>query len=184
MEQDMSANGIPASIPPPATLRVLDSEPGAFSISVWSNVTIVCWPVPAYEQAVHRVEAATNALLAAGLTSFSNIHIVTESAGVPSESAREGLVKMADRYAGSLACVGVALLGSGFWASARASAVTGIRMQSPKSAVFKVDTSLDAIADWLPPHHRERTGVAVRPTSLRAAMAEALERTTAPGSPG
>ena len=179
----MSANGIPASIPPPATLRVLDSEPGAFSISVWSNVTIVCWPVPAYEEAVWRVANATTALLAKGLPSFSNIHIVTESAGVPSETAREGLVRMADRYASSLACIGVALLGSGFWASARASAVTGMRMQSPKSAAFKVETSLEAIADWLPPIHHERTGVLLRPAPLRAAMAEALERTAVAGSP-
>jgi hypothetical protein len=181
MEHVMSSIRIPASVRPPAVLKLLDSDPGAFSISVWSNVTIVCWPVPAHEQAVRRVAAATTALLATGLSSFSNIHIVTESAGVPSESAREGLVQMADRYAGSLACIGVALLGSGFWASARASAVTGMRMQSPKSAAFKVETSLEAIADWLPSHHLERTGVTLRPTLLRGAMAEALERTTATG---
>jgi hypothetical protein len=135
--------------------------------------------VPAYDEAVRRVAAATNSLLATGLSSFSNIHIVSESAGVPSEGAREGLIKMADRYEGSLACIGVALLGTGFWASARASAVTGMRMQSPKSPAFKVETSLDAIADWLPSPHMERTGVTLRPTLLRGAMVEALERTTA-----
>jgi hypothetical protein len=183
MVHAMNAKGFPATVPPPAKLKLLDSDPGAFSIFVWSNVTVVCWPVPASEQAVRRVESATDALLATGLPSFSNIHIVTESAGVPSESAREGLVKMADRYASSLACVGVALLGSGFWASARASSVTGMRMRSPQSAAFKVDASLDAIADWLPPHHQERTGITLRPKHLRAAMAEALERATATGSP-
>src|SRR5579872_6580596 len=173
----MSANSTNVDGLPSSQSTELDSSPGLFSVSLWHNVTIVCWPMPACEESVRRVEAATTTLLSGGLTSFSNLHLVQESSGMPTDRARAGLVEMAERYAPALSCIGVALLGSGFWASARQSAVTGMRMQSPRSVAFRVERSLEAIAEWLPAEHVARTGVPIDGRELLATMTQALERT-------
>ena len=170
-----AADPLPVQASTPPTL--LDSEPGAFSILVWHNITIVSWNANATGSTVRRVAEATVPIAEECRQGFSNIHLVRHGSSLPTAEARAGFVEMADRYSQALACVAVGLLGSGFWASALQSAVTGMRMLSPRSFAFRIHNSIDAVTAWLPPEHLKRTGVSVDPDELHSIMTGAFSQT-------
>jgi len=163
-----------------SALTLLDSEPGAFALFAFDDVTIACWPKHATGETVGRVAMATASFVGAGRR-FSNVHLVKHGAALPTAEARAGFVGMMDRYAGDLACVAVALLGSGFWASALQSAITGMRMVSPRTFSMRIVNSMDAIAEWLPPAHLEKTGTALHAVELRRAMLDAFSHALGDG---
>ena len=155
-------------------LRLLDSEAGHFSFFVWQNVTIVAWASAATGSVVQRIDAASAPLLKEHREGISTIHLVKEGAGMPTAEAREGFLQSMKVNAKSLQCVSVVMLGGGFWASTLQSIVTGMRMLAPNSFVLRVDNGFDSCVHWLPPEHLRRTGVALRPDELKAAMTEAF----------
>jgi hypothetical protein len=172
--------GAVSSIPvgSPAPLKLLESEPGAFSMFLWRNVTILSWIAPATGEATRRVAERTIAVASSFREGFSNIHLLKEGIGLPTAEARHDFAEMMRRHSQELACVAVALLGSGFWASALQSAITGIQMLNPKrSTLMRIHDSIEAVADWLPEEHLKHTGVAIRSSELRSAMTEAFSET-------
>ena len=173
-----------ASVVPLAPgLTLLDSEPGAFAIFAYSNFTIVVWPAAATVGAVTRLSRATDRVVAAYPHGYSNVHLIpNRGSGIPVPEARAGLVRMAERLGSRLACVGVVLLGSGFWASALQSVITGMRLVSARTYAMHVDRSLEGLARWMPEEHLRRTGVPVDVAALRAALEQALHETSLQGS--
>ncbi len=159
-------------------LRLLDSEAGHFSFFVWQNVTIVAWAAAATGPAVKRIEVASTPVMKEHPEGVSAIHLAKEGAGMPTAEAREGFLQSMKVHAKSLQCVSVVLLGGGFWASTLQSIVTGMRMLAPNSFAMRIDNGFDSCLHWLPPEHLRRTGVALRPNELRAAMNEALSQMT------
>ena len=165
------------SILPPGELRLLDHEPGAFSMFVWKNITILTWLAPATGATTKRVAEETIRVASACPEGFSNIHLLQHGIGLPTAEARHDFAEMMNRHP-ELACVGVALLGSGFWASALQSAITGIRMLSPKrSSIMRIHDSMEGVAEWLPQEHLKLTGVQIGSAELQAAMTQVFSET-------
>jgi hypothetical protein len=169
-----------ASVPPvtlgaPVQMKLLDCEPGSFSMFLWKNVTILSWIAPATGNFTARVAEATEQVASACRDGFSNVHMVKDGIGLPTAEARHNFAEMMNRHADELGCVGVALLGSGFWASALQGAITGIRLLNPKrSAVLRIHDSIEGLADWLPQEHLKYTGVAIHSLELRSALTQAF----------
>jgi hypothetical protein len=163
-----------ADVEPAIPLKLLDSEPGHFSLFIWQNVTIVAWGSQATGPAVRRIEVATTALMKHHPTGVSSIHLVKEGAGMPTAEAREGFLQSMKVHAKSLQCVTVVLLGGGFWASTLQSIVTGMRMLSPNTFLMRIDNGFDSAIHWLPAEHQRRTGIALPPAELKAAMVQAF----------
>ncbi len=173
----MKAQSKPAAslLPPPPDL--LDSEPGAFSVFGWQNLTIVIWARQATGATVARLAHVTEAKAREFHEGFSNVHIVKNGAGMPTPEARDGFVKMMAKHSAELACVGTVLLGSGFWVSALQSVTTGMRMISPRSFDHRINNSLEALVGWLPKEHRARTGVSINPKELLLVLNQLYSQT-------
>jgi hypothetical protein len=166
------------SVVPPGQLQLLDYEPGAFSMFCWKNITILTWVAPATGAATKRVAEATMQVAGACREGFSNIHLLRQGIGLPTAEARHDFAEMMNRHSQELACIAIALLGSGFWASALQGAITGIRMLNPKrSSVMRIHDSIDGVADWLPQEHLKYTGVAIQSGELHSAMTQAFFET-------
>ncbi len=159
-------------------LKVLDSEPGSFSLFAWHNVSIIAWASPATGPTVARIDAATTVWMKERSEGVSVIHLVKDRTGMPTAEARAGFLESMKVNAKSLQCVSVVLLGGGFWASTLQSIVTGMRMLAPNTFTMRIDNGFDPVIHWLPPEHLRRTGIALRPSELKAAMMEAFARMT------
>jgi hypothetical protein len=138
---------------------VLDTEPGAFIFGSWKNVFIGVWESQATMPAVDRMIRATNVLNDLHPEGRSTIHIVTDGAGLPTSEVRAHFVNVLKKNADTLACVAVVVGGTGFWTSALRSFVTGLRWLAPRSFDFRMCTTIEEVAKWLPPRHAKRTGV-------------------------
>jgi hypothetical protein len=138
---------------------VLDSEPGAFIFGSWKNVFIGVWESQATMPAVDRMFRATKVMNDLHPSGRSTIHIVAHGAGLPTPEVRKHFVDALKKNADNLACVAVVVGGTGFWTSALRSFVTGLRWLAPRSFDFRMMTTIEGVAKWLPVEHARRTGV-------------------------
>jgi len=145
---------------------VLDTEPGAFIFGSWKNVFVGVWESQATLPAVERMVRATNVLNDLHPDGRSTIHIVAHGAGLPTADVRAHFVGALKNNAGKLACVAVVVGGTGFWTSALRSFVTGLRWLAPRSFDFRMSTTIEDVAKWLPAEHGKRTGVDLDPRRL------------------
>jgi hypothetical protein len=157
-----------------APLVCFDMEPGQYGFFAWHNVIILVWPDSATGVAVERLGAHVRERLKRDPIAQSHIHIVKAGAGLPTREARAGFVELMHAFERDLAAVAVALLGSGFWASAIQGAVTGMRMVAPRSFEMRIQNHLESIVEWLPVEHRNRSGVAIDPGDLLTIMNSAF----------
>ncbi len=172
----MSELGEHDNTAPTAPLTLLDSEPGAFAVFSYGDVSFVCWPTQATGSSVRRLAKATEDFVRACPRGCSNIHVAREGAGLPTPEARAGFVEMMHRYTDDLACIGVVLMGSGFWASALQSAIIGMRMLAARPFPMRIENNMASVAKWLPPIHQKRTGTSLDPTKLEEALKDAYSR--------
>jgi hypothetical protein len=145
---------------------VLDSEPGAFIFGSWKNVFIGIWESQATMPAVDRMVRATESMNELHPTGRSTIHIVVHGAGLPSADVRAHFVDVLKKNADQIACVAVVVGGTGFWTSALRSFVTGLRWLAPRTFHFRMFTTIEELARWLPDEHNKRTGIEIDPKQL------------------
>jgi hypothetical protein len=145
---------------------VLETEPGAFLFGAWRNIFVGVWESQATIPAVERMVRATNALSDFTPTGRSTIHIVSNGAALPTADVRAHFVDALKKNAGQLACVAVVVGGTGFWTSALRSFVTGLRWLAPRSFDFRMSSTIEDVAQWLPAEHGKRTGVEIDPRRL------------------
>lgn len=167
------------SMSPVSAFVVLDVEPGAFVVGSWKNVLIVVWRTQATAPLVDRLDRAIVTLAGRQPGLRSNVHVVSEGAGLPTPEARAGFVALMRRNAGELASVFVVIDGSGFWSGALRSVLTGIRLVTPRSIQFCLVGSVDETVRGLPCEHEARTGVRLEGGQLRTAIG-AAQRAAAP----
>lgn len=102
----------------------------------------------------------------------SAIHVIHQRVGLPDGAVRAALQSNMARYAEVTACLGIIMLGAGFWASALQSALTGIRMVAPTgSSVMRFGQTPESVVPWFAREHAERTGALVGASSLLTAIA-------------
>jgi hypothetical protein len=138
---------------------VLDTEPGAFIFGAWKNVFIGVWESQATMPAVDRMFRATMLLNELHPMGRSTIHVVAHGAALPASDVRAHFANVLKKNAENLACVGVVVVGTGFWTSALRSFVTGLRWLAPRSFELRMNGSVQELAKWLPAEHARRTGV-------------------------
>jgi hypothetical protein len=140
-------------------VTIHDIEPGAFYIGSWQGIVMVRWEKTADADAVLRLGKVSTALVAdQAYPRRSNVHIISESAGVPSASARAGFVDLMKEHADRMACVCIVVEGSGFLASAMRSFLTGMRLLAPRAFQYRLFGTVEDVVAWLPAEHRARTG--------------------------
>src|SRR3954466_3436239 len=113
-----------------ATWKVMDAKPGALSFGVWKNFVIGVWSARGTAEAVGSLGRTGRTLK----EKYTSVHIIKNGAGLPTADGRAAFVELLKERTGKLACITVVLLGSGFWASAVQSMITGLHMVSPSSS--------------------------------------------------
>src|SRR4051812_18058419 len=115
------------------SLEFLDGEAGVCRIASLRNIMIVVWSARATAPSVEKLDFATRRLAGAHPSGVSVIHMIADTAGIPSPEARNAFLKIMNEQAKTIACVAVVVGGTGFWASAMRSFITGLRFMSPRS---------------------------------------------------
>jgi hypothetical protein len=153
------------------TWKVTNAQPGAWSFGVWQNFVIGVWSAKATAEAVGSLGNTARSLK----EKYTSLHIIKSGAALPTADGRAALVELLKERTGKLACITVVLLGSGFWASAVQSMITGLHMVAPSgSTKLRIcDTIEDAVA-WLAKEHGTLTGVDVNASDLRTVLTDAL----------
>jgi hypothetical protein len=163
-----------AAAAPGTTWKVMDTVPGAWSFGVWKNFVIGVWSKGGTAPAVQSLAKTSRTFK----ERYTSVHIIKNGAGLPTSDGRAALVELLKERTGKLACVTVVLLGSGFWASAVQSMVTGLHMLAPSGSMkLRICETLEEAALWLSKEHGPMTGVNVSASELRTVFADALATT-------
>src|SRR5882672_460697 len=147
-----------------ATWKVMDTDPGAWSFGVWKNFVIGVWSQRGTAAAVGSLAKTSRSFK----EKYTSVHIIRNGAGLPTPDGRAALVELLKERTGKLACVTVVLLGSGFWASALQSMITGLHMVAPSGSMkLRICETVEEAAAWLAKEHGSMTGVDVSASELR-----------------
>lgn len=152
------------------SLEFYDGEPGVCRIAGLRNVMILAWTDRANGPAAARVSVATQHMIDAQPKGISAIHVIADKVGVPTPEGRSGLMRIMSAQSKHLACVGVVVGGTGFWASTMRSFVTGMRFVTPRNFDLRLHGSVDEVLAWLPRAHTRVTGVPVDDAALARAL--------------
>jgi hypothetical protein len=155
--------------------RIMEIDPGTCCSGAWANVTLTRWVGRGTLSAVECVARVGAEVRAQYPMGTSAVHLISEGAGMPTPEAREALVKLMNDKADRRACLGVVVGGTGFWASAIRSLVTGMRSISSREYQLKLAGSIDEIVGWLPQLHFKRTGIALDSADFARALQAANE---------
>jgi hypothetical protein len=133
--------------------------PGRYVAATSQSIIAFYWLGDAEPEGVQRLDQLCEKQTAGRTRPFSAVHVVHAGAGLPTAEVRNGLIAIMRRYADVTCCLGVVLLGAGFWASAMQSALTGVRMVVPSGgAQMRFGTTSNEIIPWLASAHAKRTG--------------------------
>jgi hypothetical protein len=152
------------------SLEFLDGEPGVCRIAGLRNIMIISWSDRANGAAVVKLDHGSKRMVAAYPGGFSAIHIIADKAGVPTPDARSGLMKIMNEQAKSIACVGVVVGGTGFWASTMRSFITGMRFMTPRNFDLRLHGTTAELIEWLPKQHAKVTGISVDAKTLERVL--------------
>jgi hypothetical protein len=148
------------------SLEFLDGEPGVCRIAGLRNIMIIAWSERANGAAVVKLDLASKRMAAAYPSGFSAIHLIADKAGVPNPDARSGMMKIMSEQAKSIACVGIVVGGTGFWASTMRSFITGMRFMTPRNFDLRLHGTTAEVVEWLPKQHAKLTEISVDAKSL------------------
>jgi hypothetical protein len=159
-------------------LKRLDGVPGVMTLYGLANITIIVWWSGANPAAVQRLHLLTERRRREHPTGLSAVHIVKGDLILPDQTTRDAFVKLMKDSDSAMAAVAVVIGGSGFWASAARSAITGMRVLSRSAFEMRLHGQIAEVLNWLPDKHAKRTGVVIDPERLRRALesASASER--------
>ena len=131
---------------------------------------MLLWASAPDAESVRAVAEVLPRRMAANGNQLSVIHVMYPGCSVPSQDARSELRAIGDRWREAIACIGLVVEGGGLWQSAWRGVLTGLVALSPARRTVCVVATLREIADWLPPHHRAKTGVALDRNELLAVL--------------
>jgi len=127
--------------------------------------------------AMERVHSELRPIVNAYPEGVSFIHVTHQDVGLPDAGARKVLARMMAEFAQVTVCVGVVLLGNGFWASAMQSLLTGMRLIAPpRRWQMRFPAHEAVIADWVARMHTQRTQRAINADHIAALIQEMRAR--------
>jgi len=157
-----------------ARLTLESVESGVCAIGTWRNVVVIVWWSAGTGPATQRLEQVTAQMRTVNEKS-THIHLVKNRAGMPDADARTTLVKIMREHAEGIANCAVVVGGTGFWASTMRSAITSMRLLSPRSFEMRLHSTAAEMIAWLPKAHVTRTGVTMPEATLSALLQQAGE---------
>lgn len=162
----------------PQTAAPYLSIPGRVAFYGWMNVDFVLWKSAPEPEAVRAVADVVPQRMRANANKLSVIHVMYAGCGLPGHEARVELRAIGARWRDAIACIGLVVEGGGLWQSAWRGVLTGLIALSPARRTVCVVPTLKEVADWLPPHHLAKTGIALeRHELLRVLQAVRDEQT-------
>jgi hypothetical protein len=159
----------------PTPPRVLHDADG-FVMATWKNLALHVWTVQATPALVAKLDELSTAFVGAHPEGISAVHIIAKNAPLPDKVVRDQLRQVSERHAKDVACVCHVVEGSGFWASALQSFLTGLHWLSQRSYSLHICTDIGAAAKWVPTPHAQKTKVTIAPAELEQAIRYVRER--------
>ena len=156
---------------PSVRAALLDYEPGRFRYSAWNNISVGVWADQATLEAAQRVIRISKWMAQHHPQGHSNIIFVLDGTPAPTPEANQVFAQVYDEKFSDLACLGIVIEGSGFWASRMRSTITGQRLSTPGKVRVRVSDDVDSLVDWMLPEHAARTGSKFSVQELRTALA-------------
>jgi hypothetical protein len=166
--------------PSPAEVahQVLAEGPG-YLFTAHHNVLISCWSAQGTAALIDELGSALGAFIASHPEGVSNVHVIAAGLPLATNEARDALGALMKVHGAQLACVGIVLEGSGFWASATRGLIVGLQLLARNLFAMRTCATVSELVDWLPKPHQARTGIALEPTSFERAVADARARAAA-----
>lgn len=144
---------------------------GRYAAGTSRGLIVFSWADDAAVETVQLLEQLCEKQSEGRTRCVSALHVIHPDVGLPSSDVRVALVAAMKRYADVLGCMGIVLLGAGFWASAMQSALTGIRMLAPVgSSQMRIASSPAEIIPWLVAGHEKHVGERLSEAVLLAAF--------------
>jgi hypothetical protein len=140
-------------------VTVLHNVPGFVQFGIWNDILFARWEQAADIAAVSRLQEINRDFRRAHPGGrLSGIHIVLAGAGLPTPEGRAALVDTMKNQADEFGAIAVVIGGTGFFASAIRSFLTGLRFLAPRDFDFRLHGRSSEILDWFPAAHQRRTG--------------------------
>lgn len=133
---------------------------GRIVMATFRNFTVVVWGAQAKLPEV-RDFGKMSSLLFRTHSKVSSVQIILDNVPMPTEEARDALVRMTEIGAPNLACVANVLTGGGFWASTMRSFLTNVHYVKQRPFVPRIFPTLEEACSEIPLIHTPRTGVHV-----------------------
>lgn len=150
-----------------APSQLLHAVPGTCAFRRSGNVVAHVWRGQMTDDIARRFVEVNEVVLRAHPEGVSFVSWIQEGAALPTPGARKITSEIMARYSSVIACIAVVMEGSGFWASAMRSAITGIGLLAKGEFIMRSHRTIGEVGMWFPEHHRSRTGVSVTSAELR-----------------
>ena len=159
-------------------LALMAYEPAAYAFYRWDDIAVNVWLSHPTGEAVRVLARLTEESSQCNPKGLSSIHWIENGAGLPTPDARQELAEIVRHHEGHLVCVAVLLRGSGFWASAVRSALTGVALLSPKRYPLRFFADLPELSSFVEHAHEQRTGRSPSSTRLATYVTSAVHHVT------
>jgi hypothetical protein len=156
-------------------LQVIHDSNG-FTMATWKNVALHVWTAQATPATVDTLDELSARFASAHPEGLSAVHIITNNIPPPDSHVREQLRQVTNRYAEQIACVCHVVEGSGFWASALHSFLTGLHFLTRGPFKMHICSDIPAASRWVPAQHVRRTKVAIAPAELEDVLKYVRQR--------
>jgi hypothetical protein len=151
--------------------RVVHDSDGLL-MATWKNVALHVWTARATPAVVVSLDELSGRFTSEHPEGISAVHIIANNTPLPDKSVREQLSQVTNRHAKQLACVCHVVEGSGFWASALHSFLTGLHFLARGPFKLHICSNIPAAARWLPAPHADRTNVSFGAQELEEAVTQ------------
>jgi len=135
------------------------------------NVLITVWHVPPTAALVGRLVQVSQPVRDFSVQGMSMVHLVKAPLSAPDEATRTAMLRMVSSH--NVGLVAMLVNQSGFVLSVVRSVVTGMRVLSAGRFDYRICSTVEEVAEWMPELHQRKTGIALDQAQLLRALHEA-----------
>jgi hypothetical protein len=139
-------------------------------MATWKNVALHVWTTRATPAIVDTLDDLSELFISAHPEGVSAVHLIAANTALPDADVRERLRQVTNRHAKHLACVCHIVEGSGFWASALHSFLTGLHLLARGPFKLHICADIPAAARWVPAPHMRKTNVSLDSAELEEVL--------------
>ncbi|MET0389731.1 MAG: hypothetical protein ABW321_27410 [Polyangiales bacterium] len=163
-------SALPAPEPP-----TIAFEADGCVMAGWRNVTIAVWGTQGTMVLVSELTELARRQ-ARQYPRISSVHLVVNQAPLPTSDARAELQNLTAQYDARLVALVTMIEGTGFWASAMRSFITGMHVLERRSYKIKTCSTPHEVGQWLAGPHSADSGVEVSSEQLERVLLDLLAR--------